>query len=633
LACGITVREATAERIEVPPATASSVSQLAGDDATQALADKHVPVVYLKEQEQACDHKGEAYYPVAVEVVLGSETTSFYDNDALVKTAPTGADLYEKGEDFYLDLPGEPKNPKCVYDSDFVGITPAPEAVVYAHIFTEDGYDALVMQYWLYFYFNDWNNNHESDWEFIQLVFDGADDAEEALASGPTRVIYSQHGGGEQSDWGSSKVRKEGDRPVAYIAKGSHAIQYAAEKFLGKGENGTGYGCDDGSGPSYRKDPVARVIPGEIDGPENDFAWITYEGRWGQRQSGEFNGPTGPNTKKPWTEPISWMEEQRTSSVEVPQDSLGPNAANAFCGIVALGSQILFAGGPYVVLALLLGLGGAGALTSRNTWFRPVYAQPIARRRRFGQILRASWKIEREHWRLFFGIGALFVPIGLVTAGIQAVIFTITPAERVFEGIDERTIDALAVLAIGALQFGLTYWLVLNASIAAIGELAAGRRVSIPGAYRLLLRRFKDLFQARVGTVIIITLLIVSIIGIPFALYYGVRWAFIEQAVQLEGAKPRDARRRSAEIVGRQWGRTALSASTIVAFGILVGPVVGMLLVLLTSAALGFVNLISSVFYLVLIPFAAIGLTLLYYDLRLTQEGVPEPLQSEGAPD
>jgi hypothetical protein len=56
-----------------------------------------------------------------------------------------------------------------------------------------------------------------------------------------------------------------------------------------------------------------------------------------------------------------------------------------------------------------------------------------------------------------------------------------------------------------------------------------------------------------------------------------------------------------------------------------------MLLVLLTSAAVGFVNLISSVFYLVLIPFAALGLTLLYYDLELTQEGVAETAQSESS--
>jgi hypothetical protein len=593
----------------------------------QALAEKHVPVLFLKEQAEACDHKGEAYYPVAVEVVLGSEQTSLYDDDALVKTAPVAEDLYEQGEDFYLDLPGNPKEPGCTYDSDFRAISPPPEPVVYAHVFQERGEDALVLQYWLYFYFNDWNNNHESDWEFIQLVFDDAATAEEALASGPTRVIYSQHGGGEQSDWESSKVKKEGDRPVAYIARGSHAIQYSAEKFLGKGEHGTGFGCDDGSGPSYRKDTTARVIPNEISGPEDAFAWITFTGRWGQKQQGEFNGPTGPNTKTPWTEPISWMEEQRESSVEVPQDSIGPNAADAFCGVVALGSQILFAGGPYLVLALLVGLVGSVALTSRNTWFRPVLAVPLERRRRFGQILRSSWRIERDRWQLFLGIGALFIPLGIVTAGIQVVIFNFTPAERWLEGVDERMFDAVVALAIGALNFGVTYWLVLNATIAALGESGAGRSVSITGAYKLLWHRLKELFQARIVTLVVLFLFVISIIGIPFAVYYGVRWLFIEQIIQLDGAEPRDARRRSAEIVSGDWLRTALAASAIVVTGIAVGPIIGMLLVLLTSAALGFVNLISSIFYLVLIPFVGIGLTLLYYDVKLEHDGVAEPAQ------
>ena len=62
----------------------------------------------------------------------------------------------------------------------------------------------------------------------------------------------------------------------------------------------------------------------------------------------------------------------------------------------------------------------------------------------------------------------------------------------------------------------------------------------------------------------------------------------------------------------------------------MIGPVIGMLLVLLTSAALGFVNLISSIFYLALIPYAAIGLTLLFYDLKLKHEGMAEPAQDEG---
>jgi hypothetical protein len=39
-------------------------------------------------------------------------------------------------------------------------------------------------------------------------------------------------------------------------------------------------------------------------------------------------------------------------------------------------------------------------------------------------------------------------------------------------------------------------------------------------------------------------------------------------------------------------------------------------MVLLSSIALGYINVISSIFYLVLIPYVGIALTLLYFDLQ-----------------
>ena len=57
----------------------------------------------------------------------------------------------------------------------------------------------LALQYWFYYPFNDWNNKHETDWEFVQVVF-GAD-ASDALDAGPVAVGYSQHEGAERADW------------------------------------------------------------------------------------------------------------------------------------------------------------------------------------------------------------------------------------------------------------------------------------------------------------------------------------------------------------------------------------------------------------------------------------------------
>ncbi len=365
----------------------------AQSSAERELAEKHRPVLYLKEQAGPCDSEGEPYYPVAVQTVLVNPNTALLDDGANVKMAPSVADLYEKGSSFYLDFPGNPRKPGCKYEQDFKAITPTPPPIVYARIVREEGFTELALQYWLYFYLNDWNNNHESDWEFMQIVFE-EQSAEEALASSPKRVVYSQHGGGERAKWSDDKLRKEGNRPVVYVASGSHALQFDSKKYLGKGEPGTGFGCDDSTGPSYRVDPGVRVIPHEISGPNDEFAWLTYKGRWGERQKGEFNGPTGPNAKTYWAEPLSWMERQRDTNVQVPEDSIGPNAADTFCDVVARVSYLLFQRGPYATLALLVGVVGAMIATSSRTRFRPVAVIPIPLRRRFGQMLWAAFHIQ-----------------------------------------------------------------------------------------------------------------------------------------------------------------------------------------------------------------------------------------------
>ena len=67
-----------------------------------------------------------------------------------------------------------------------------------------------------------------------------------------------------------------------------------------------------------------RHPPGSADDPErcaqarDRFPWIEFEGRWGELQRSIFNGPTGPNLKSQWTEPIEWSEGWRHRSLAVP---------------------------------------------------------------------------------------------------------------------------------------------------------------------------------------------------------------------------------------------------------------------------------------------------------------------------
>ena len=589
------------------------------EPAERDLAERYAPIVYMKTKTEGCPRgKGDVYYPTSVDIVLGHHDVALHDGadgDAVVKQAPLPSDLYDGGEELYLDVPGDPHKPECAYEQRFKELALSSDPTVYAHVFRQDGRDELVLQYWLYFYFNDWNNNHESDWEFIQIVFEAAS-AEEALTAGPSTVIYSQHGGGERADWDDGKVRKDGDRPVVYVAGGSHAIQYEPGIFLGKGAQGTGFGCDDASGPSTRYDPAVELLP--LDPSADDpHAWITYEGRWGQREHGEFNGPTGPNRKTPWTEPLTWQEKQRTSSVEVPEESIGPNAAKAFCGTVAFGSKLLFSTGPWVVLGLVVGLVGALTTTAVRTDFRPVFVAPVKARRKFGQIVSGALRLERRYWRLYLGIGVLFVPIGIVTSALQALLLGNPPLETVEDGVNLPIVSAAMALLIGFVQFAVAYWIVVTATIAATDALAEDREIRVFDAYRTVWRDAGALARARLRSLGIVALWLVSIVGIPMGVRQGVRWLFLEHAVLIEGTDAREARRTSEETVEGQFWRVFGATALIIAGAVLTGPVIGMALVLFTSAALGWINLLSSVFFMLFVPFSGIALTLLYYDLRL----------------
>ena len=58
----------------------------------------------------------------------------------------------------------------------------------------------------------------------------------------------------------------------------------------------------------------------------------------------------------------------------------------------------------------------------------------------------------------------------------------------------------------------------------------------------------------------------------------------------------------------------------VVAAGLLIGPAVGVLVLLFTGAAFNVVNLIAGVVYVAALPFAAIALTYHYFDLRVRHE-------------
>jgi hypothetical protein len=481
----------------------------------------------------------------------------------------------------------------------------------------------LALQYWFFYVFNDFNNKHEGDWEMIQLNFD-AQDAAAAQATKPTAVGYSQHEGGERANWGAEKLRLvDGTHPVVYPAAGSHANYFAPALYLGRSA-AQGVGCDDTEGPSRTLDPAVDIVPTDPASYLREYPWLGFGGRWGEQAPAFYNGPTGPNLKEQWTKPISWSEETwRDESFAIPAGSVvGPTATDFFCRGVAAGSDVLtnFVRDPWPrLLALGLILTLLLYLASRTSW-RPSTALSLRRRRAWGEIVASSKRMYQDRFRLFAGIGLLFIPLGIVISLVQYVLFQVVLLAPLEEsaGASNAAVGGLA-LGLGLLFTVVGLTIVQAATAAAMAELDAGRPVTARAAYRKVARRLPSLLRGLVRAAIVVVLLDLTVIGIPVSVWLLVRWSLLAQVVVLEEDLATGLLRRSASLVRGHWLKVATITVVTTGIGLLSGPLFGVILLFVTSASFDIVNLAASLVYSVALPFAAIATTYLYYDLKVRE--------------
>ena len=603
--------------------------------AEEELAELYAPVVRLVEQPEECG-PGEPYEPIDVEAIFDEETVSLrgpWRSNDLVEIAPSGEDLGRGLFEYNLDFPGDALNPGCTYELWARRITEGSEPTVYAHVVQEAAYpDRLALQYWLYYPFNDWNNLHEGDWEMIQLVFP-AGSAEEALEVEPLEVGYSQHEGAERAEWGEEKLEiVDGTHPVVYPAAGSHANFYSEGLFLGRSAE-QGVGCDDTTGPSRELRPAAVSIPSEPEAAQAAFPWIAFEGRWGERQQAFYNGPTGPNLKTQWTEPITWSEAWRDVSYAVPAGgSFGSNATDFFCGAVAAGSNFVLRAvdnGTRLAFVLVLLVVLVVYLLTRTTW-RPSTPLRVGRRRSWGQTFTASWRLYIKRPWLFLGIGLVVIPISLVITGLQYLLFSATS----LVGIDPNGEG-------GGFRVGLGVWigtvltllalaLVQAACARAIAGIDAVHEVGLRAAYRMAFDSVWALLRALAVAVGVVSVLGISVFLLPIVIWLAVRWALLVPVVELEEQSARGALRRSARLVRLQWLKVGTLVVVAGAIAIVSGPLIGALLILLVDAPFAFVNVLAGLVYAVAMPFVGIATTYVYYDTLARErlgEGEPAPTE------
>jgi hypothetical protein len=619
---GIAAQDAT----PVPTATAPSSPSTSGAAATgvvtaaeQQLADKYAPVAMLKAQTSACDKKGEGYFPVTVDflfdnpdIALKAKGDGEASADVVIQQGVTPQDLVNAGENTYLDFPGNPRAPGCTYETYFkqkvdeLGLEPA----TYVRFIPDFAAHRLYVEYWFYYYFNDWNDTHESDWEMIQLTFDTTS-VEEALAMDPVEVGYAQHGGGELAKWGDDKIQMDGTNLIVYPSAGSHATYYGAHTFIGWGENGTAFGCDVTTAPHDATPLKAVVIPDVID-PDGPFAWALYTGRWGQRDASVFNGPYGLNHGSKWNNPTQSFSTWRNSTLEVPTSNAGGlNATDLFCTLSEWGSKatIYMGSHPWATGAVLLAIVGLIGVSLYRVW---------------GYFMEAL-DIYGNELRTFLGIGMLAVPIGIIfNLGIYA-LRKLPPIEWMLDWLNNSATGNLTLAAIigGAQQAAMTL-IIVPAVLFAMKDIRKG---ITPGVWRSLrggLRYFPGMLVALILYVVTLGIATFSIFLIPVAIYLAVRWLFYPQTIVL------DEQRRgwnglllSWHVTRGRWIKTLGSTIGFLILALVPGPFIGVVILILGGSRVQFANAVSSVLYGLLLPLAYIGLTMVYR--RLKGETIVEP--------
>ena len=561
--------------------------------------------------------------PIVVETLLANPEVALRSVNARHDPVygPDAADLWDAGHATffasYIDLPGDPLRPGCRYERDGLRFAANSPAVAYARLTAQEDADGLILQYWLFYYFNDWNNKHEADWELIQLHFD-AEDAVTALEVGPARIGLSQHRSGSLADWSDGRVTREGDRPLVYVARGSHANYFGPGIYLGRGEDGRGLGCDDASHSTRRVPLEARLLPERVSGPADPYAWLAFKGYWGEVDKGT-EGSTAPVTKQTWLRPYTWQKALQPQSISLPaRGILGPDPARAFCGVIALGSKFLlplYRDLPAVSAALLAATSLGVVASLASTRYLPVRATPLRARRRIGQILTAAADVYARHLYVFLTLALLAFPVGLLAAQGNSLLGGVIPsldAGRPYAEVGTRSL----ALAFSGLGFGLTALVVMAATIVVIGRVERGEPVDALTALIEVAGRLPQLLISRLIAGLAIAGLCLCVVGIPFGLRQALRWSLSSHAVLLEGKPATRALRSSAGLVSLSWWHALVTLLLLAMVVLLAAPAVGIVLLWFArSLAPAHVGVVTAVIHALLVPYVAIAMTLLYFDL------------------
>lgn len=285
----------------------------------QKLAEKFSPILYF--------HPDEAFRPQPVEVLIDNarlrqDISYWFDINILNQVTLTDLFTYQDAN-YFLDVwygskgVSDYKNysaHRAYYMESLSPQAGGPPPTAYARVIHDQANEKIVLQYWLFYFYNDWFNKHEGDWEFVQVILD--------KDQNPEWVILSQHHGGTRRTWNDTTI--EGNtHPAVYVASGSHANYFWGDEIYPNGQSIGNErmeildrtGSIDPTLPSIQLLPERdQLLAGTSDYPL--LEWLVFSGNWGELAFiGDFGGPVGPADKgEQWKQAYEWGMAQPLDS-------------------------------------------------------------------------------------------------------------------------------------------------------------------------------------------------------------------------------------------------------------------------------------------------------------------------------
>ncbi len=304
-----------------------------------------------------------------------------------------------------------------------------------------------------------------------------------------------------------------------------------------------------------------------------------------------------------------------------PRSIVGPQVTGLFCGAVATVSDLinLKAESTSALVITLTVIGLLIVFFVGFTRWGPVDIAHLREQRAFGQIVRTGARFYRRHWRFLLPVALIAIPI---IGGTNLVSDQLGGGSSVGEASGLEGVDLAIADLIDTFGRPIASAIVAAVIVVFVREIAASRpagfRTSFGGVRQRIWRVVFAQLLANLGVIA----LAFTVVGIPFAIWKLVGWAFVQQEVLFTDKSLRESFRGSSELVRGRWWHAMRAIVFFSLLSVVAGPMLTFALIF-TPLPLVWIDLLGAFVYALLIPYVTVGRTLLYFDLQAREAAEP----------